>query len=232
MKYVRRAVLPLCTLLLIVLGAAMPWLAARAQDQRLRGLQERFDLDAVSLILRQDAGVGDTLRLLAGNYTMLPWGGETVHDPGEVRALIHEPGALLAQAGIDGKYVLASYDMRPLLAVSEDGSLSAILWYSVWGEGGSRWFLLDDATGKLVGGRFRRSGGLVVEVVNNQLLGWEDFCQDYYGIDIVGIRWEGDDGNFKMTEGSTCILILQPEYSEPFEVRLAFYSLTVGFNEP
>ena len=231
MRILKRLLLPLCTLCLVGLGAAMPWLSARMEDERAGGFREELDLNVLSLTLRHDSGAADTLRLLGGAHTMLYWGGETALDPGDAEHAAYDLSELLVNAGVmDSKFgplVLDSW--FPKLVMSGDGADSAIVWHCSWGEG--RYFFLDDATGKLAGGQFRRPGGMDVSAVNDQIAAWIDFCQDYYGVSLMDISWEADFSSGKPLEaGDVCILTFQPDYSEPFHVRLTFNERSIEFN--
>lgn len=231
MKVLRRLLLPLCTLCLVALGAAMPWLSARMEDGRAGELREEFDLNVLSLTLRRESGAADTLRLLGGPYTMLYWGGETALDPGGAQHAAYSLSDQLVAAGLmDERFSpLGLGDWTHLLVMSEDGAGSAIVWHCSWGEG--RYLFLDDATGKLAGGQFRRPGGMDVSAVGGQVLAWADFCQDYYGVSFTDIHWEGNTGSGKpLAAGDVCILTFQPDYSEPFDVRLTFNERSVEFN--
>ncbi len=239
MKVLRRLLLPLCTLCLVVLGAAMPWLSARMEDQRADGFREEFDLNVLSLTLREESGAADALRLLSGPCGTFSWEGETVLDLEGVRKAAFDISTQLVEDGLmDGKYALSSSFAgeapQPLLVLSEDGSRSAIVWYYIWGEDGSQYFVIDDATGKLVGGLFRRSGKLKVPYVNKQVADWVQFCEAYYGAAPTDFGWVGGhpltDG--ELIGGSTFVLTLQPPHSELFEVRIVFYELTFEFNSP
>lgn len=239
MKVLRRLLLPLCTLCLVALGAAMPWLSARMEDQRADGFREEFDLNVLSLTLREESGAADTLRLLGGPCGTFSWEGETVLDLEGVRKAAFDISTQLVEDGLmDEKYALSSSFSgavsQPSLVLSEDGSRSAIIWHFIWGQGGSHYFIIDDATGKLVGGLFRRSGKLSVPAVNKHVTGWVQFCEAYYGAAPTDFRWAGGrpltDG--ELIGGSTFVLTLQPPHSELFEVRIVFYELTVEFNSP
>lgn len=239
MKTVKQALLLLCTLALVGLGAAMPWLSAWMQDGRTGGLREEFDLNTVNLTLRKDAEAADTLRLLSGTYNALNWGGETALDPGDVVGAASAASKQLAEKGLlDERFVLPSdpggVDVVPLIIVSEDGAFSAVVWFCAWGEQNSRYFYLDDATGKMVGGWFRRSGRLNVSEFNEQLREWVSFCEDYYGVSVVDIGWANGNPVWKgeLIGGSTFVMTLQPEQGGPFELRLEFYELTVELNAP
>ena len=66
MRTIKRYILPLFTLLLITVGAAMPLAVSQMQDSRISSLREEFLLNTVNLTLQQDVGVSPVLRLIAG----------------------------------------------------------------------------------------------------------------------------------------------------------------------
>ena len=239
MKAAKQALLLLCTLALVGLGAAMPWLSAWMQDGRTGGLREEFDLNAVSLTLRRDAGAVDTLRLLSSNHSELVWNGETTLDPGDVLGAVNTVLNQLAEKGLLDERSIppsdpARVDILPLLILSEDGALSAVVWFCTWNEPDYGYFYLDDATSKMVYSGLWRSGRLSVPEFNEQLKEWVRFCEEYYGVDVSDMRWDNGNPvmNGELIGGSAFVMTLQPEQGGPYELRLAFYELTVEFNAP
>lgn len=228
MKTVKQALLLLCTLALVGLGAAMPWLSAQMEDKRVNDLRDEFGLDDLSLILRRDSGAADTLRLLGWPHDTLPWGGKTALDPSDVERAAYDVSVQLVEAGLmDSKYgPLHLDDWIPMLVMSGDGTSSAIVWHCAWGEG--RYFFFDDATGKLASGLFRRPGGMAVSAVNEQIDAWINFCRDYYGADLVDVCWEGDGA--KLQAGGACILTFLSEQDQTFDIRLVFNERSIVFN--
>ena len=76
-KQLKRYGPTILTLLLVALGAAMPWLASLAQDVRIGKLQEDLELNTVSLTLLQDNGLEQTLRIASSAPVTIPWEGGT-----------------------------------------------------------------------------------------------------------------------------------------------------------
>lgn len=148
---------PLFTLALTVLGAAMPWLAGRVQDAGIDRQQERLELNAVSLTLREDGGVTPVLRLLTGEYTAIPWEKETDRTWEEVRTAALEMIRELDQSGLlppgDREQLEADdFWTEPVLLVGEDSS-TALVWHCYWEstEIGKHYYLMvDDVSGKAV----------------------------------------------------------------------------------
>lgn len=212
---------PLFTLALTVLGAAMPWLAGRAQDAGIDRQQERMELNAVSLTLREDGGVTPVLRLLTGEYTAIPWEKETDRSWEEVRAAAMEMIGELDRSGLlppgDREQLEADdFWTEPVLLVGEDSS-TALVWHCYWEstEIGKHYYLMvDDVSGKAVEFSVRnpaqieyveqkaeiwaeKSGKLTVNVgeslTSEEQKSWIAFLERYYGIRSVGVA-EEDNG--------------------------------------
>lgn len=173
--------LPLLTLLLVGLGGAMPWLAGRMQDERIGTVQERFDLDAVSLTLRQDAGVGPALKVASGDHTSILWEEET--QLAEAQALDAAMEAIdrmdryeLLPAGQAEALRKSAGYAEPRLLVSGDGG-TALVW-DCWWEDQNGIITVDDASGKTV-------GFLVDARAQDRIDRWGEFFRDYYGIEVA-----------------------------------------------
>ena len=61
MRWLKRALAPLATLLMMAAGAAMPWAVFYVQDQYEEERQEERILDLFSLTLRQETDLRETL---------------------------------------------------------------------------------------------------------------------------------------------------------------------------
>jgi len=154
----RRYALTLLTVLLIVLGAAMPWLSALLQDARVGKLREDLELNTVSLTLLESSGVEQALRIASSECMEIPWGGGTnlTREEADQAAL----GALdeLYRFGLlsdDSLDLLNGGEMsaEPFLAVAEDGS-SALLWDCRLADAKGRmvpvYVTVDDVSGQMV----------------------------------------------------------------------------------
>lgn len=194
----KNAVLPLLTLALIAAGAAMPYAACRLQDERLAGGAEDRSFDSVSLTLRQEGGVGEIARLMAGPYSMVEWSGETAMTGEEaletgLKVLEDMKQAdLIPTSRLNLLKKLGSGSAAPLLVVSEDGERSGVMWQCWWAleeDDRMEWYLLiEDATGLVVEATV---GGVYFnydEDVYRQMERWRSFFQDYYGIEIPSIQ--------------------------------------------
>lgn len=205
MKKLRRALLPLLTLALIAAGAAMPYAACRLQDERLAGGAEDRSFGSVSLTLRQEGGVGELARLMAGPYSMVEWSGETVMSESEaletgMKALEEMKQAdLIPTSRLNLLKKLGVASATPLLMVSEDGERSGILWQCWWmleeGEPMDWILLIEDATGLMAEATVGSAYYAYAEDVFRQMERWRSFFQDYYGVEIPAIQESAvDDG--------------------------------------
>lgn len=196
---------PLLTLLLVLLGAAMPWLTAQIQDANIRGRQERLELNAVALTLRQDGNVGPVLRLLAEAHAQIFWDGETAMTEQEAHLAAVQTVQELTEAGLlsSESYILLMESpcyLEPSLRIAGDGS-SALTWNCSWDCVVPCSIVLDDSTGKAV--QFLVSDlpaehselvdgcpepWLAEEDGQAQLKGWSAFLQEYYGAEVLRIE--------------------------------------------
>ena len=188
-EYWKRYWLALLTLLLVSLGAAMPWLSAKAQDARISKLQEDLELNTVSLTLLENSGMERTLHLASSNPVSIPWEGGT--------ALTEEEALWAAEEALDVMYSFnmiskrerstlskAEGTVEPCLMVAEDGS-SALVWDCRWADEDwnySAAIAVDDVSGKAV----QIDVGSPVEI-NHMVISteandgkYEVFREDYY----------------------------------------------------
>ena len=170
MKKLRQWLPPLFALLLTAAGAALPYMAAAAQDAQVGNMRENRLLDAVDLTLRKAGDARDMLKLAAGPNMELLWDGATRLTAEEAASAARELVDLAVEAGIIAwqpeqpagqKAGGPMYDVdiqlyggvavEPYLMVSEEeSSLSGVLW-SCWGEGlPPGQIVVDDASGKMV----------------------------------------------------------------------------------
>ena len=73
MKKLRQWLLPLFALLLTAAGAALPYMAAAAQDAQVGNMRENRLLDAVDLTLRKAGDARDMLKLPARPGSLWTW---------------------------------------------------------------------------------------------------------------------------------------------------------------
>lgn len=186
---------PLFTLLLIVLGAAMPWLASRVQDARISRLQEKLALNAVNLTLQEDAGAGPALQVVSGEYTAAPWENETRMTEQEALNAVNEVIDQLCQYELfldEEIYFLLKEDSRwsePFLVVAGDGS-TALVWRCYWAALPCV-MAVDDASGKVV--QFLIENTALLEKKwdkegRNQREQWNQFFWDYYGMELADVE--------------------------------------------
>lgn len=150
----KRYIPTLFTLLLVALGAAMPWLAALGQDARIGKLREELELDTVSLTLLENNGVEQALRIASSEYVQLPWtGGTALTEEQAVRAAL-ETLEQMREFGLACDddmyfYILKGTEgtVEPCLMVAEDGS-SALVWNCRWENEAPYQVAVTDGTGK------------------------------------------------------------------------------------
>lgn len=202
----KNALLSLLTLALIAAGAAMPYAACRVQDARLVGGAEDRSFGSVSLTLRQEGGVGELARLMAGPYSMVVWSGETAMTEREalgtgMKILEEMKQADLIPAGrLNVLKKLDNGSAIPLLVISHGGECSGVMWQCCWvleEYDLMEWYLLiEDATGlaaeATVGGTYFTYD----EDVYRQMERWRSFFQDYYGIEIPAVQESAFDNNW------------------------------------
>lgn len=183
--------LPLLTLALIAMGAAMPFFASWMQDGRIGGFQEKFLLNTVSLTLRQNGEASLVLRLVSNAYAAMPWDGRTSMTEQEACQ-----AAMGAAAEMDLRGLLPEGDLdylkrmgmwaEPTLLLGEDGT-SALVWECYWagGEVSACYMMLDDVTGKAVHFLISTPMFSGTEDIPALYEGWIGFLADYYDIEII-----------------------------------------------
>lgn len=155
-KQLKRYGPTILTLLLVALGAAMPWLASLAQDVRIGKLQEDLELNTVSLTLLQDNGLEQTLRIASSAPVTIPWEGGTALTEDEVFQAADEALNEMYSFGLlqkRGMQILSKVGMtaEPCLMVAENGG-SALVWNCCWADEDMAFctITVDDASGKAV----------------------------------------------------------------------------------
>ena len=206
MKKLRRALLPLLTLALIAAGAVMPYAACRLQDVRLVGGAEDRSFGSVSLTLRQEGGVGELARLMAGPYSIVEWSGETAMTGEEaletgMKILEEMKQADLIPAGrLNVLKKLDNGSAVPLLVISHGGERSGVMWQCCWvleEDDLLDWYLLiEDATGLAAEASVGGTYFTYDEDVYRQMERWRSFFQDYYGIEIPSVQEDAFDGGW------------------------------------
>ena len=207
----KRWLLVLLTMLLIGVGAAMPWGAAWIQDLYGVSKQESLPFDPVSLTLRQDSEIGDVLRLMSAPYDETGWSGETRLTVEEASATALAFLAQLDQYGLLESGDLGPYGQlapdiinqikasggssaTPSMFISLDGT-TAIIWVCHWKgtTGPSYEIRIDDATGKAVIGYIPSPHIEDPEFAYYRMEQWQLFFQDYYGVEITEIEDQSKD---------------------------------------
>lgn len=193
MKWIKRFALPLLTLLVITAGAALPMIVSQVQDNRIREHREEFVLNTVNLTLQQDVDVSVALRLIAEDYTTIPWEEETemaAQDAANAAKSVISEMAAYDLLAVEDVGILESAE--PELLISADGSNSALVWSCIWrgGKISPCFVLLDDSTGKAV--QFLVSSPTLqnTEQAHAQLAKWNAFFLDCYGIEIISVAEE------------------------------------------
>lgn len=186
--------LPLFTLVLIAAGAAMPIGVSMVQDAFRDRAGGVWDLDTVSLTLRQDSRVKPVLKLLSNSYSGYFWESKTNMTGEEATAAAYQFLQELTGAGLVHPEVTARTapgDFKPpeaaMLVSDTDPGLSAIVW-NCYGPGVS--ILIDDATGMAVSAEvpipvpdWESREGIYITLDQ-----WIAFLQDYYGIELLSIE--------------------------------------------
>ena len=199
MRTIKRYILPLFTLVLITVGAAMPLAVSQMQDSRISSLREEFLLNTVNLTLQQDVGVSLVLRLIAGECNSILWEEETKLTAQEAVEAAMEAAAeleaygLLASGTVDRMRDKESW-AEPILLIGEDGS-SALVWNCYW-SGDRRdlyLFLIDDATGKAVELVVSSPTPRDTEAAHALFANWHTFLQDYYGMEIISVKEDSQE---------------------------------------
>lgn len=243
-----RYVLPLITLLLAVLGAAMPWLASWMQDARISGFQERLELNAVNLTLQQDGSVEEALQIAASDCEAILWEDRTNLTWEEAFEEARRVVAKMGSYDLLGKNELRRLEKtggqaEPYLLVTKDGA-SALVWTCWWNtEGGLLCAVtVDDATGKavrilalngeeVISSDLSQTNDLSQTAKNTymRLEKWLMFLEGYYGIIPSNVEeWT------ERTEGGLVsrfdIGFAEEEGEELCEMRLNMYESGVSFN--
>ena len=249
MRWLKRALAPLATLLLMAAGAAMPWAVFYVQDRYEEERQEERILDLFSLTLRQETDLRETLGVVQkGDYGMSDQAEGAVLTEEEALAAVREALVLMADCGLVEPWAAesaADFRVHPgsLFPMDEDGSFSIPMWtiYSA-GVDSSYFFYLDDASGKIfhasvpIPGQTRSESVLtmdrsVMSASSSQPAGkegvyswmdrWRKFMEVYYGVEIQEIEemWYDD------SSAEFLLPFYLGEEEELFRMRLYLYCL-------
>ena len=186
--------LPLFTLVLIAAGAAMPIGVSMVQDAFRDRAGGVWDLDTVSLTLRQDSRVKPVLKLLSNSYSGYFWESKTNMTGEEATAAAYQflqelTGAGLVHPEVTARTVPEDFKSpeAAMLVSDTDPGLSAIVW-NCYGPGVS--ITIDDATGMAVSAEvpisvpdYESKEGIYITLDQ-----WTTFFQDYYSIELISIE--------------------------------------------
>lgn len=237
MKWIKRFVLPLLTLLFITAGAAMPMIVSQVQDDRIRELREEFILNTVNLTLQQDVDVSVALRLIAEDYTTIPWEEETemsAQDASNAAMSVISEMVVYDLLTDEDFGILESAERwaEPELLIAADGSNSALVWSCVWRGGNISpcFVLLDDSTGKAV--QFLVSSPTLrnTEEAHAQLAKWNAFFLDCYGIEIISVAEESQKLSYGVSMYQFFLGADLRDGLEPCELELRIYDGMAAFN--
>ncbi len=212
MKCKKKYILPFftlfLTLLFVILGATLPYLASQMQDAQISKFQKKMELSGINLTLRQEGDVGATLQLMSMENMESVWEGKTVlakedasHAALNVMEMLDDydllPEGVLEYAAQGDGYA------EPRLLVGKDGS-SALIWACIWdydpGIPGTfitdlgTFITVDDATGKAVRIMVRNvpTDGGAVEDAAFWVDKWIVFLQDYYDFNRMDMKVADD----------------------------------------
>lgn len=239
MNRLKTALLLVCTLCFVLLGASMPELAAKMQDVRIGKRREEAEFRSVNLTLWQEGDVGPVLHLLAQEHMEGFWEGQTAMTEADAcRAALAVMEALHAHGLLPtGEWEALSQadgSAEPYLLVGEDGS-SVLIWGCIWNCDAGLFITVDDTTGKAV--RILVENALAdVETTEEdiflQLKRWDLFFQDYYNVEFVELTGINDDSS--LTEDGLPLLsdvrFFRKDGSGIFNLRLEISKNWVFFN--
>ncbi|MEA4813366.1 MAG: hypothetical protein VB112_00450 [Oscillospiraceae bacterium] len=188
-----------CTALAVAAGFFLPGFVSAMQDQELKTKISTYE--AASLQFHPVAQLKDSLQLLAGEYTTVNLdGGSNLDTDGAHQAALDtlkfltEHGAVgILSEGYSG------HTETPVLAVSADKTMSAILWRcGLYNDRAGRWIdiLIDDNSGKMLAfsiisdqkiifGQARKN---VQEQAHDFSGKLASICTDYYGWKIEDVQ--------------------------------------------
>lgn len=193
MRRIKNALLVLFTLLLVAVGAVMPFAASYLQDARQTGSETR-SFDSFSLTLREETDLGRTLKLVSGSDYYIAEDEEAADarmTKVDVLAAAEELIKMLIQYGLV-EYTTSSLPrIWPQTLCANDGSVSIPTWALQWDMSDSLYVLMDDASGKAFlislpcmgySEKYLAKNG--TEPIYAQAENWLAFLADYYGTEV------------------------------------------------
>lgn len=234
MRTIKQYILPLLTVLLIIVGAAMPLTISQMQDSRINNLLDEFPLSTVNLRLQQDIGVSPALRLISRECNSILWEEETqltkqeAIDAGMTAVKKMEDLGLLFIGDLE-TVKSAEGRAEPILLIGEDGS-SALVWNCYWSSEIPCLMWIDDAAGKAV--QFLVSSPTPRDTDDAHALfaNWTVFFQEYYGVEIASVKEESRS----MDSGGILYLFIfevdMQDGLDVFELELELYNGMATFN--
>ncbi len=233
MKYLKKYILPVSALVFIVLGASLPYLTLKMQDNQISRFREKMELSTINLTLRQESDVLFVLQLISKEHTESSWTGKTVLTKAEAsRAALTVMETLDRYSLLpEGELELLKQtdgDAEPFLLVGEDGS-SALVWACTWHSSPGTYITLDDATGKAV--RILTANSQtelsLEEEVYIQQNRWNAFLQSYYDIKLTEVK-ERESGYDLTTSFVMCFSskddTIKYEFNLELESGLTFFN--------
>ena len=188
-----------CTAIAVTVGFFLPGFVSAMQDQELKTKVNTYE--ATSLQFHPVAQLKDSLHLLAGEYTTVNLkGGSNLNADGAHQAAL-DTLKFLAEHGAVG--ILSEgypdHTETPVLAVSADKTMSAILWRcGLYNTRIGRWIdiLIDDNSGKMlafsiisdqkvISGQATKNVQEQTHDFNSKLA---SICTDYYGWKIENVQ--------------------------------------------
>lgn len=200
MRRLKNALLVLFTLLLVAVGAVMPFAASYLQDARQTGSETR-SFDSFSLTLREEADLGRTLKLVSGSDYYIAEDEEAADarmTKADVLIAAEELMKMLIQYGLVEHTTSSLPRIWPQTLCANDGSVSIPTWALQWDMPDSLYVLMDDAVGKAFlislpcmgySEKYLAKNGW--EPIYAQAENWRMFLADYYGteVQIDGEEW-------------------------------------------
>ncbi len=194
MKYLKKYILPVSALAFIILGASLPYLTLKMQDNQISRFREKMELSTINLTLRQESDVLFVLQLISKEHTESSWTGKTVLTKADASRAALTVMETLDRCSLlpEGELELLKQsdgDAEPFLLVGEDGS-SALIWACTWHSSPGIYITLDDATGKAVRiltANSQTETSLAEEVYIQQNR-WNAFLQSYYDIKLTEVK--------------------------------------------
>lgn len=225
--------LPLAVILILI-GLLLPQYVSRIQDRQLAEQVSTYEIGAV--VLQSVSQVEGSLRLITGEHSLVEMSrGNRLNSDGVYQAALE----FLAFSETYGLPLLQSSIMKhgeiPLLAVSADGSATAVIWKCQIYDEGRRGIqlVIDDASGKMLSFTLTDSSDEVLKNPLSQQLPADAVAKlaaEYYGLTLTSeLSWASSD---KTSVFSSWPLVMEPETGEPITFYLSALADTISFNAP